>query len=128
MVFYTKMLHKWNEKTIDVYLNLIDSLVKPIILYVCECWGYSLKKDCFANKIENFFVSIYKQILGVKKNGGETCCSLLVSFCSLLVSFCSLLVTFCSFLVTFYSLLHKKFWRIFFWVKVNKKFSILSCK
>ena len=62
------MLHKSKEKTIDVYLKLIDSLVKPIILYACECWGDSLKKDCFANKIEKFYVSIYKQILGVKKN------------------------------------------------------------
>ena len=31
-----KMLHKSKEKTIDVYLKLIDSLVKPIILYACE--------------------------------------------------------------------------------------------
>ena len=62
------MLHKSKEKTIEVYLKLIDSLVKAIILYACECWGDSLKKDCFANKIEKFYVSIYKQILGVKKN------------------------------------------------------------
>ena len=66
MVFYTKNVTK--EKTIDVYLKLIDFLVKPIILYACECWGDSLKKDCFANKIEKFYVSIYKQLLGFKKN------------------------------------------------------------
>ena len=62
------MLHKSKEKTIDVYLKLINSLVKPIILYACECCGDSLKKDYFANKFEKFYVSIYKQILGVKKN------------------------------------------------------------
>ena len=56
-----------------------------------------------------------------------TFCSLLVTFCLLLVTFCLLLVTFCSLLVTFYSLLNEKFWKTFFWVKVNKKFSILFC-
>ena len=30
------MLDKSKEKTIDVYLKLIDSLVKPIILYASE--------------------------------------------------------------------------------------------
>ena len=54
-------------------------------------------------------------------------CLLLFARCSLLVTFCSLLVTFCSLLVTFYSLLDKKFWRIFFGVKVNKRFFILIC-
>ena len=53
MVFYTKSVKK--EKTIDFYLKLVDSLVKPIILYACECWGDSLKKDCFTNKIEKFY-------------------------------------------------------------------------
>ena len=70
--FYVqKMLHKSKEETIGVYLKLIDSLVKPIILYACECWVDSLKKDCFTNKIEKFYVSIYKQVLGVKKNVGS---------------------------------------------------------
>ena len=62
------MLHKSKEKTIGVFLKHIDSLVKPIILYACECWGDSLKKDRFANKIEKIYVSIYKKLLGVKKN------------------------------------------------------------
>ena len=66
MVFCTKKLHKSKQRTIDVYLKLIDSLVNPIILYACECWRYSLKKDCFANKIEKFYMSIYKQLLEVK--------------------------------------------------------------
>ena len=41
--------------------KLVDSLAKPIILDACKCWG-SLKKNCFANKIENFmyqFISSY---------------------------------------------------------------------
>ena len=61
------MLNKSKEKTIDTYLKLIDSLVKPIILYACECWGDSLKKENFSNKIENFHLSMCKQVLGVCK-------------------------------------------------------------
>ena len=38
----------------------------PNILYACECAGRFFK-DCFANKIEKNYVSIYKQILRVKK-------------------------------------------------------------
>ena len=37
------MLHKSKGKAIDVYFKLIESLVMPIILYVCECCGDSLK-------------------------------------------------------------------------------------
>ena len=62
-----KILHKSKEKTVDTYLKLIDSLIKPIILYACESWGDSLKKEFFANKIEKFHVSMYKQVLGVGK-------------------------------------------------------------
>ena len=62
------MLHKSKQKTIDVCLRLTDSLVKPVILYAFDCWGDSLKKDCFGNEIEKFYVSIYKKLLGVKKN------------------------------------------------------------
>ena len=36
------MLHKSTEKTLKFYLKLIDSLVKLIILYACECWRNSL--------------------------------------------------------------------------------------
>ena len=63
-----KMLNKSKEKTIATYLKLIDSLVKPIILYACECWGDSQKKDIFANKIEQFHMSMCKQIIGVYKS------------------------------------------------------------
>ena len=62
-----KMLSKSKEKTFGTYLKLVDSLVKPFILYAYECWGDSMKKEIFANKIEQFHISMCKQILGVKK-------------------------------------------------------------
>ena len=43
------------------------ALVKPVILYGCEYWGDSIKKEIFANKIEQFYMSMSKKILGVKK-------------------------------------------------------------
>ena len=55
------------EKTIGVYLKLIDSLIKPITLYTCECWEDSLKKDYFANKIENFIYQLTKRYWESKK-------------------------------------------------------------
>ena len=55
------------EKTIGVYLKLIDSLMKPITLYTCECWEDSLKKDCFTNKIENFIYQLTKRYWESKK-------------------------------------------------------------
>ena len=46
-------------------LSLIDSLVKPILLYACDFWG------CFtlpvSNPIDNLYMSMLKQILGVQK-------------------------------------------------------------
>ena len=66
------MLIKWKEKSTNFYLKLTDSLVKPIIVYDWEFWGDSFKKDCLANKIANkiekIYWSIYKLILGIKKN------------------------------------------------------------
>ena len=52
-----KMLSKSKEKTIGTYLKLVDSLVKPVILYACECWGDSMKNEIFANKIEQSQIS-----------------------------------------------------------------------
>ena len=49
MVFNTKNIKQIKEKTIGTYLKLVDSLVKPVILYACECWGDSMKKEIFAN-------------------------------------------------------------------------------
>ena len=60
-------LSKSKEKAIGTYHKLVDSLVKPVILYACECWGDSIKKEIFANKIEQFDISMCKQILGVNR-------------------------------------------------------------
>ena len=57
---------KSKEKTTDAYFKPVDLLVKPVIIYACECWGGSMKKEIFANKIEQFNMSMCKQILGVK--------------------------------------------------------------
>ena len=40
--------------------------MKPVILYACECWIDSMKKEIFAKKIKKFHMSVCKQILGVK--------------------------------------------------------------
>ena len=66
------MLHKSKEKTIGIYLKHIHALIRPITLYSSECWRDSLKKDCFSNKIEKFYVSVYMQLLGIKKNFSRT--------------------------------------------------------
>ena len=60
------MLRKSKEKAIGTYLKLVDSLVKPVILHACDCWGDSMKKEILASKFEQFLMSICKQILGVK--------------------------------------------------------------
>ena len=60
------MSGKSKEKTIGTYLKLVDSLVKLVILYACECWIDCMKKEIFGNKIKQLHMSMYKQILGVK--------------------------------------------------------------
>jgi len=62
-----RTLHKSRRKTIKTYLCLIDSLVKPIILYACEAWGDMATKNPFNQKIEKFHLSMCKQLLGLKK-------------------------------------------------------------
>ena len=54
-----KMLN-WQE-TIDTYLKVVDSWVKPVILYGWECWIDYLKKKVFANSR-----SMCKQMIDVK--------------------------------------------------------------
>ena len=49
LVFNTKNVKQSKEKTTGTNLKLVDSLVKPVILYVCECRGDSMKKEIFAN-------------------------------------------------------------------------------
>ena len=53
------------NQNIDITLKLIDSLIKPILLYSSDFWGcLKLPKD---NPIEKLHISMYKQILGVQK-------------------------------------------------------------
>ena len=53
------------NQDIPVLLNLIDSLVKPILLYASDFWGcLKLPQN---NPVENLHMMICKQILGVQK-------------------------------------------------------------
>ena len=63
-----KMLFKSKGKTVNSYIKLIDSIIKPITLYACESWGDSLKKGFFNDEIEKFHLSMCRQVLGVKRN------------------------------------------------------------
>ena len=47
------MLSKSKEKPIDTYLKLKDFLLKPVIICACEYWGDSMKKENFANHLNN---------------------------------------------------------------------------
>ena len=67
MVFYTEIFIKSKEKTYRTYLKLIDTLVKPVMLYSCEVWGESFFQKEFKSKIERFHLAMCKQILGVNK-------------------------------------------------------------
>ena len=52
-------------RDVAICLTLFDSLIKPILLYASDFWG------CFkmarSNPVENLYMSIMKQILGVQK-------------------------------------------------------------
>ena len=53
------------NKDVEVTLNLVDFLIKPILLYASDFWGgLKLPKD---NPIETLHYTICKQILGVQK-------------------------------------------------------------
>ena len=66
-----KNLVRSKEKTISTYTKMIDSLIKPILLYSCEVWGDILSKKLFENKIEKFHLSMCKQILGIHKRANN---------------------------------------------------------
>ena len=58
MVFKTKNVKQIKRKSNWwIYLKPLDYLV---ILLVCECWGNSMKKEIFANKIKQFLVNMQK--------------------------------------------------------------------
>ena len=48
-------------------LNLIDTTIKPVVLYACKSWG-DPKYQHKLSKIEKFHLLLCKQILGVKNN------------------------------------------------------------
>ena len=53
------------NQDISIILDLVDSLVKPILLYASDFWGcLKLPKN---NPIENMHMTMCKQILGVQK-------------------------------------------------------------
>ena len=53
------------NQNIDITLKLIDSLIKPILLYSSDFWGcLELPKE---NSIEKLHISMCKQILCVQK-------------------------------------------------------------
>ena len=53
------------NQDISVVLNLMDSLVKPILMYASDFWGcLKLPKN---NPVENLYMTMCKQILGVQK-------------------------------------------------------------
>ena len=60
------MLDKSKEKTFSTQLKLMHSIIKPILLYACECWRDSLTKNyLFCNKVEKFHLNMCK---GINKN------------------------------------------------------------
>ena len=57
------------KKKIDTYRRFTDSIIKSILYYVCECWRDSLTiKDLSYNKIEQFHLSVCKEISTLIKN------------------------------------------------------------
>ena len=70
-----KFLNKSRDKKIDTYLTLFDNIVKPILLYACEIWGYAeVKQDLFSigkSSIERFHLKVCKQILGVHRKASN---------------------------------------------------------
>ena len=41
------------KETIGTFFKLIDSLVEPVTLYECECWGHSQKSKFLQIKLSN---------------------------------------------------------------------------
>ena len=55
-------IENFNVMQFDMKMNLFDSLVKSVICYACELWGF-----CEAKRLETFHLSFLKSILGVRK-------------------------------------------------------------
>ena len=62
------MLNKSKEKIFGTYLKLMNSIIKPILLYASKYWEDSLIKDnLVCNKVEKFHLYICKKIFGINK-------------------------------------------------------------
>ena len=57
-----KHLHKFTQITPKHYIDLFDKLIKPVLYYGSEVWGFSN-----ANVLERVHLQICKQLLGVKR-------------------------------------------------------------
>ena len=66
MVSNKKMSSKSKGKTIGTYLKTCRLFSETVILYACKCWDDSVKNEIFANKIEQFCMSMCKQIYVLK--------------------------------------------------------------
>lgn len=66
-----KSLMKSKEKTVHTYTKLIDSVIKPVLLYACEVWGDLPSKKLYENKVERFHLSMCKQVLGINKRANN---------------------------------------------------------
>ena len=62
-----RFLYKSEGKTVNTYLNLIDTTITRVVLYAYESWGDPKDQNNFS-KIEKFHLSLCKQILEVKNN------------------------------------------------------------
>ena len=62
-----RFLYKTEGKSVNTYLNLTDTTIKPVVLYACESWE-DLKDQNNLSKIEKSHLSLCKQILGVNNN------------------------------------------------------------
>ena len=62
-----RFLYKSEGKTVNTYLNLIDTTIKPVVFGVCKSWGDHKDQNNLSN-IEKFHLPFCKQILGVKNN------------------------------------------------------------
>ena len=62
------MLNKSKEKIFGTYLKLMNSIIKPILLYASKCWEDSLTKDnLVCNKVEKFHLYMCKKFFGINK-------------------------------------------------------------
>ena len=55
-------IENFNIMQFDMKMSLFDSLVKSVICYGCEIWGF-----CEAKRLDTFYLSFLKSTLGVRK-------------------------------------------------------------